>query len=651
MRKVSLLLPILLLASYALIGQVYRLDELDLRGMETGWGSPQANKTVDGNPLKVAGITYEYGVGTHSISHVLIKLNGKGLRFESLVGVDDETQGKGTVEFLVLGDKRVLWRSGVMEAGDPAKEADVDITGVNLLGLLVLDAGDQNYWDHADWLMGSFLMDSYKPSVVMSQSKPYILTPPAPLSPRFNGPDITGGSPNKPFLYKIPVSGKKPMTFTIKGLPKGLTMDKDGVIRGSSSKSGKYKLVVTAANEHGKASKKITLVLRKDALALTPPMGWNSWNCWGLDVTQQRVADAGRAMIEKGLSDYGWSYINIDDGWEADKRLSDGSIACNEKFPDMSKLSKELHAEGLKLGIYSSPGPLTCGGYVGSLGHEKQDAETYSSWGIDYLKYDWCSYGETSKKYSLEEYQAPYLKMEKALRECDRDIVYSLCQYGMGNVWEWGEKVGGNLWRTTGDITDSWASLSSIGFSQDKAAPYLKPGHWNDPDMLIVGQVGWSNSLHPTRLTPDEQYTHISLWALQQAPLLIGCDMTQLDDFTLSLLTNHEVLAVNQDVAAFPVKRILLQQGVEAWLKKLSDGSWALGIFYVGSTAISPEEYFAWDQKENLHEITVNIETLGLKKAKYKVRDLWRQRDLGESSEKITVKVPYHGVVLVRLKS
>lgn len=650
MRKVGLILPVLLLASYVLLGQVYRLDEMDLRGMETGWSSPKANKSVDGNPLTVAGISYEYGVGTHSVSHMLVNLNGRGLRFESLVGIDDETQGKGTVEFLVLGDRRILWRSGIMKAGDPAKEADVDITGIKLLGLLVLDGGDQNYWDHADWLMGSFLMESYKPSVVMSQRQPYVLTPPAPLSPRFNGPSLTGGSPKKPFLYRVPVSGKRPMAFTVKGLPKGLAIDKDGVIRGIVSKEGKYKLVVTATNDHGKASKEITLVVKKDAITLTPPMGWNSWNCWGLEVTQQRVADAGRAMIEKGLADYGWSYINIDDGWEADKRLTDGSIVCNEKFPDMAKLAKDIHADGLKIGIYSSPGALTCGGFLGSLDHEKQDAEMYAYWGIDYLKYDWCSYGETSKKYTLEEYQAPYKKMEKALRECNRDIVYSLCQYGMGNVWEWGDKVGGNLWRTTGDITDSWASLSSIGFSQDKAAPYLKPGHWNDPDMLIVGNVGWSSFLHPTRLTPDEQYTHISLWALQQAPLLIGCDMTQLDDFTLSLLTNHEVLAVNQDIAAQPVKRIILQQGFEAWIKKLADGSWALGVFYVGSTADAPEDYFAWDQNDKARELSIDLQSLGLKKGDYSVRDLWRQTDLGVSKEKINVKVPYHGVVLLKLK-
>lgn len=650
MRKVGLILPVFLLASYVLLGQVYRLDEMDLRGMETGWSSPKANKSVDGNPLTVAGISYDYGVGTHSISHMLVNLNGKGLRFESLVGIDDETQGKGSVEFLVLGDKRILWRSGIMKAGDPAKEADVDIKGIKLLGLLVLDGGDQNYWDHADWLMGSFLMESYKPSVVMIQTEPYILTPPAPLSPRFNGPAITGGSPKKPFLYRVPVSGKRPMAFTIKGLPKGLAIDKDGVIRGVTSKEGKFKLVVTASNDHGKATKEITLVVKKDAISLTPPMGWNSWNCWGLEVTQQRVADAGRAMIEKGLADYGWSYINIDDGWEAEKRLSDGSIACNGKFPDMAKLAKDIHTDGLKIGIYSSPGPLTCGGFLGSLGHEKQDAEMYAYWGIDYLKYDWCSYGETSKEYSLEEYQAPYKKMEKALRECNRDIVYSLCQYGMGNVWEWGDKVGGNLWRTTGDITDSWASLSSIGFSQDKAAPYLKPGHWNDPDMLIVGNVGWSSSLHPTRLSPDEQYTHISLWALQQAPLLIGCDMTQLDDFTLSLLTNHEVLAVNQDIAAQPVKRVILQQGFEAWIKKLADGSWVLGVFYVGSTADAPEDYFAWDQNDKARELSIDLQSLGLKKGSYSVRDLWRQTDLGVSKEKIDVKVPYHGVVLLKLK-
>jgi len=284
------------------------------------------------------------------------------------------------------------------------------------------------------------------------------------------------------------------------------------------------------------------IVKSGDLIALTPPLGWNSWNAWGLSVDDEKVRAAADAFVDNGLADHGWTFINIDDGWEAPERLPDGSITGNEKFPDFKNLSDYVHSKGLKLGIYSGPGPMTCGGYLASYQHEYQDAATWAKWGIDYIKYDWCSYRNIAKDNSLEELQKPYILMRKALDAVNRDIVYSLCQYGMGDVWKWGADVGGNLWRTTGDIRDTWASMSGIGFRQDKMSPFASPGHWNNPDMLVVGWVGWGPNLHPTRLTPDEQYTHISLWALLSAPLLIGCDLTRLDDFTLNLLTNDEVL-------------------------------------------------------------------------------------------------------------
>ena len=227
--------------------------------------------------------------------------------------------------------------------------------------------------------------------------------------------------------------------------------------------------------------------------------------------------------------------------------MTQGVIQTNEKFPDMKALADYVHSKGLKLGIYSSPGPKTCAGFAASYQNEEQDASTYASWGIDYLKYDWCSYGGIAKDGSLAELQKPYRVMRDALDECGRDIVYSFCQYGMGDVWKWGAEVGGNCWRTTGDINDSWGSMSGIGFGQDGHEKYASPGHWNDPDMLVVGKVGWGPNLHPTGLTPNEQMTHISLWCLLSSPLLIGCDLSDMDQFTLDLLTNDEVLDVNQD--------------------------------------------------------------------------------------------------------
>ncbi len=472
-----------------------------------------------------------------------------------------------------------------------------------------------------------------------------ILTPKPPATPRINGPRRIGARPGHPFLFLVPVSGERPLTVRASGLPRGLKLDpQSGVISGQVNAPGTYRATVTATNARGQSTGSIMIVIGP-AIALTPPLGWNSWNCFAEAVDDQRVRSAAGAMIATGLSQHGWSYINIDDCWEirpgsTDPMLSgvprdaNGRINTNRKFPDMNGLSAYIHEKGLKMGIYSSPGPLTCAGYTGSYNHEADDARQYASWGIDYLKYDWCSYGQIAKDQSLSELKKPYELMRTALDGVPRDILYSLCQYGMGNVWEWGATVGGNCWRTTGDITDTWESMSEIGFSQAGHEPYAGPGHWNDPDMLVVGKVGWGPSLHPTRLTPNEQYTHISLWCLLAAPLLIGCDMTQLDDFTLGLLTNDEVLAVNQDPLGTQARRISKDGDLEVWAKKMEDGSHAVGLFNRGR----------W-----IKEATLLWKDLGLKGDR-KVRDLWRQKDLGTFNGRFSAEVPRHGVVLVRVK-
>ena len=395
---------------------------------------------------------------------------------------------------------------------------------------------------------------------------------------------------------------------------------------------------MVAENAKGKAEQKFTIRVGSK-IALTPPMGWNSWNCWGLSVTQDKVISSAKALIEKGLADYGYAYMNIDDGWEAPQRNADGTIAVNEKFPSMKELGDWLHSEGLKFGIYSSPGDLTCGGYLGSIDHELQDAESYNSWGVDYLKYDWCGYG---RKHATEpdnqtvaSFVRPYLLMERCLRQQPRDIFYSLCQYGMADVWKWGEAVDANSWRTTGDITDTWASMYDIGFVRQAALqPYAKPGHWNDPDMLIVGKVGWSANLRDSRLTPDEQYTHISLWTLLASNMLIGCDLAQLDDFTISLLCNNEVNAVNQDILGIQAKRDIVDGDIQIWTRPLSDGSRAVGIFNVGTEP----------QKVDFGKYLKELELEGISS----VRDLWRQKNLSTSD--LRYYIPTHGVRYLKVK-
>ena len=358
-----------------------------------------------------------------------------------------------------------------------------------------------------------------------------------------------------------------------------------------------------------------------NGLAKTPPMGWNSWNKFAGRVDDAAVRSMADAMATNGMKDAGYQYINIDDTWEA-SRDPQGNITTNKKFPDMKALADYVHSKGLKIGIYSSPGPNTCAGYEGSYGHEEQDARTYAAWGIDYLKYDWCG---ARNIYTDQEMQAVYQEMGEALLKSGRPILYSLCQYGRDDVWKWGPEVGGNAWRTTGDIRDTWDSMTKIGFSQAELAAWAAPGHWNDPDMLEIGNGG---------MTDDEYRTHMSLWSILAAPLLAGNDLRNMTPTILEILTNREVIAVDQDKDGKQGRRIAKSGDQEVWVRPLSGGAQAVGLFNRGGT---PEK------------ISVNWSDLGLKTAPAHARDLWGHSELKLDGTEYSVTVPAHGVVMLRI--
>ena len=611
----------------------FGLETLELQYIEQGWGEAQANKSVDGHPMMLDGKRFEHGLGTHANSKFRIALDGKAERFTATVGVDDEVDKKGSVVFKVTGDGKTLWESGVLRGGDPAKDVSVALIGVKVLVLTVGDAGDDMNYDHGDWADAKIVMDEGKPEAVAPVREPaVVLTPKASPKPRINGARVVGVRPGSPFLFTVPVTGERPMTLSAGGLPAGLQLDpQTGLITGVLKEKGTYVVTVRARNQQGNAERALKIICG-DTIALTPPMGWNSWNCFACDVNEANVRAAADAMVASGLINHGWTYINIDDCWE-DGRDAEGMVLSNQKFPNMKALTDYVHSKGLKIGLYSSPGPKTCAGHEGSYKHEELDARRYGEWGFDYLKYDWCSYGGIVPNPDHAGLLKPYQIMRAALDKAPRDLVLSLCQYGMGNVWEWGAEVGGNCWRTTGDITDTWSSMAGIGFGQAGHEKFAGPGHWNDPDMLVVGYVGWSAKVRPTRLTPSEQYTHISLWCLLCSPLLIGCDMTKLDDFTLNLLTNDEVLDVSQDPLGRQAGRIAKNGDLEIWAKDLEDGSKAIGLFNRG---------------EDQASMTLKWSDLGLT-GKHAVRDLWRQQDLGGFSDQFQTDVPRHGVVLVKV--
>ncbi|MGA2683649.1 MAG: NPCBM/NEW2 domain-containing protein [Verrucomicrobiota bacterium] len=647
--------------------QVLPLSQLDVSKVQQDWGEPHANKSVEDHTLSIGGQTFTNGLGTHACSELLVDVDGNAEKFTAQVGVDDEVgTGRGHAQFKVLGDGHLLWQSDLLHSGDAPQSADVSLDGVKQLTLIVSSGTNGINYAHADWANAEITMRTGTPEAVSPPQEPaVILTPNPSPKPQINGTRIFGVRPGSPFLFTIAATGERPMTFAADHLPKGLQLDPEtGRITGELKKAKTFVVTLHAKNALGEAEQKFKIVCGPQ-IGLTPAMGWNSWNCFASAVTEEDIKAAADAMVKSGLINHGWTYINIDDFWEVNPHHSDdptlqgpqrdaeGRILPNPRFPDMKGLTAYVHGKGLKIGLYSSPGPWTCGGCVASFDHELDDAQQYAQWGFDYLKYDWCSYSpelESHRGHSADfvkplsgwsgsaptdraALMRPYAIMHAVLEQQPRDIRFSLCQYGMGNVWEWGAQVGGNSWRTTGDINDSWGSMSANGFGEAGEEKYAGPGHFNDPDMLVVGNVGWGPRLHPTHLTPNEQYTHISLWCLLASPLLIGCDMTKLDDFTLSLLSNDEVLAVDQDPLAQQASRVAEDGLQQVWAKDMEDGSKAVGLFN-----LSPGDA----------RVVAKWSELGLT-GKQRVRDLWRQKDLGEFTDQFEATVPPHGVVLVRM--
>jgi alpha-galactosidase len=481
-----------------------------------------------------------------------------------------------------------------------------------------------------------------------------ILTPKAPETPRINGPKVYGARPGHPFLYRIPCTGIRPMRFSAKNLPASLSLDENtGIISGQApDKAGDYVVELTAKNGKGKISRPFKIVVGNE-LGLTPQMGWNDWYSYYGRVTDKDIRNAADTMITSGMADYGYQFVSIDDCWANKPDSSDpalngpvrdaqGAILSNKRFPDMNALTQYIHAKGLKAGIYSSPGPLTCARFEGSYQHEQEDAHQFAKWGFDLLKYDWCSYRKIVKGTTLEDYQSPYRKMGDLVRGVDRDMVFNMCQYGQGDVWNWGKEVGGSSWRTTGDLglakDGQLPGFYSIGFTNAAHAQNAGPGGWNDPDYILIGKVGNAHHIEApaqaTPLTPNEQYSYMSMWSLMAAPLFFSGEMADLDPFTLNVLCNAEVIDIDQDTLGKQGNIIRKTDDEFILAKPLEDGSMAIGLFNLGSTP---------------RTISIRWADLNVKGSRQKVRDVWRQRNLGSHRDSFSSQVPSHGVALLKL--
>ena len=513
-------------------------------------------------------------------------------------------------------------------------------------------------------LLGGFAMaakDSPQPAATGSDAAALLTPKPGP-QPRLNGPTICGCRPGHPFLYRIPCQGQRPIRFAADGLPATLVLDgASGIITGQAPAAGTYRVTLHATNEHGEATRWFRVVAG-DTLALTPPMGWNHWYTHYDRITDKLMREAADVMISSGMADCGYQYVNIDDCWMNAPKNKDpllvgplrdekGAIVPNKHFPDMKGLADYIHSKGLRAGLYTSPGRLTCGGFAGSFGHEAQDAATFAAWGYDFLKYDWCSYGIIARDGSpddkniphwgkgppdLATYQYPYRVMGEILKKQPRDMVYNLCQYGMGDVWEWGADVGAQCWRTADDLGFELDRITEVAMKNSAHRAWSRPGSWNDPDYIQIGSIGSAHHMgepQPCGFTANEQYSYMSLWALMAAPLIYSGDMGKLDEFTLNVLCNPEVIDVNQDALGQGAAPVAITPKTYLMVKELEDGGKAVGFFNRSDQAAS---------------VTARWAVLGLT-GRVKIRDVWRQQDLGVAEGSYTANVPKHGVVMLRI--
>ncbi len=496
-----------------------------------------------------------------------------------------------------------------------------------------------------------------------------ILTPAPPVEPRINGPKVYGARPGKKFVYRIPCQGERPIRFAVENLPAGLELDAEqGIITGTTpAEDGDYTLKITARNGHGEAARSFKLVVG-DKLELTPPTGWNSWGGHMINVSDEVIRKAADVFVERGLADVGFRYIGIDDCWmrtspemHANRnaqlikkhasfnyqgvigkvRDADGNILPNSKFPDMKAMTDYLHGRGLKAGIYSSPGPATCQNFAGSYQHEKLDAAQYARWGVDLLKYDQCSAGRVLAQMKRADPGFTPARfwnvMAGHLRAQDRDISFNLCQYGKDDPWIWAPKIGIQSWRIGGDLNhhvDHYFQ-QAMRIAVD-LREYSKPGQWNDPDFMYIHRIKdvWKMG-EPSEEIPldtNQRYQYVTLWSIICAPFFFSCDIENIDDFTIGLLANADVVNINQDELGHVAEVIRNDDQTETVMaKKLANGSLALAVFNRNG------------QKNMV--IPVDWHDLGVGGSQ-KVFDVWRQKDLGVMENGIRVKLSPNGVGL-----
>ncbi|MCX6889957.1 MAG: NPCBM/NEW2 domain-containing protein [Verrucomicrobia bacterium] len=631
------------------------LESLDLsKGRFTLRPFAVGNSAI-GKPITMGGKVYAHGVGSYSRSVLTVDLKGVATQFLATVGIDDSHPYSGSVTFEIWLDGRKVADSGLIESLQPVKVFSVDLTGGHQMLLRVENGGDFSNNDCGNWADAKIVISPgarEKPQTVDAPSlglepkamvglelEPLPAIAPVDNSsvPAIHGPRITGATPGHPFLYLIPATGAGPLKYSAEDLPAGLKLDEQtGIISGVLEKDGRWVAQLKASGPQGVARRKLVIVGDRHKLALTPPMGWNSWYVWGGDrVTEQKIREAADWMVKQGLAVRGYQYVNIDDGWDCPpgRREKDGHISTGELFQlktSMKALGDYIHAKGLKFGIYSSPGPTTCGNYEGSYQHELQDARTWAEWGVDFFKSDLCGYLSVDSGSTVEARKKAVTVFREAIDQCGRDMVYTFG--GWGDTWEWGREVGLNCWRIAGDINPKWSDVRRVALCQRGTEQQAGPGHWNDPDFLQVGPSWFSQDM-PTFLTGNEQLFHMTHWCMSAAPLILSCNLAKLEPFTLALISNDEVIEVDQDPLGIQGRPVTLLGDLEVMSRPLFDGTQAVALFN-------------WGEKPA--QIEVRWADLRLA-GPHPVRDLWLRKDLGVFDGSFKATVARHGTVMLKV--
>lgn len=605
-------------------------------------------KTVNGKVPSLGGQAQTNAFGTLATVELGYALKGQSHRLMGKVGIDDGAAQQFTesAEVLVYGDFKRLWSSGPLKSGQPPVSMDVDLKGVKQLEIISDFAGDQYAKAHVTYADMAISYSGDRPQTdFVRRPKPdpatLFICPKGPETPRITGGRVFGVRPGSPFLFTVTASGKKPMTYSAKNLPEGLKLDtQTGRITGCMQSKGEHRVLLSARNDFGAAERELKIVVG-DQIALSPTMGFCSWNAMLKEVSQEKMEEAAELLVILGLKDHGYIYMNIDDGWQGARGGKDNALRANDKFPDMKAYCDKIHSLGLKAGIYHTPWMTSFGRLPGGTAATpdgkfstdrnrqefkigphwfiNQDARQWGEWGFDHCKWDWVFHKPDE-----------IIAVSKALKQSGRDMVCSLSNRAViEHAQTYVEHA--NSWRTTNDHLSRWVILQTIGFSQNQWADFAGPGHWLDLDQLTVGYA-WQGKL--TNLTPDEQYLQMSMWCLVSSTLLISCELDRLDEFTLRLLTTDEVLDINQDPLGKAARRTLTRGSLDVWVKDLEDGSKAIGFF---------------NRAREPLEAVVELKDLGLT-GKYHVRDLWKRADLSDVEGQITVNPAPHGVKLYKFK-